>query len=89
MAKAKRGEGPNKMALVRDAMEALGADAKPKAIADHVKNASGVDIPTAMIRLGPLESQAETGSYACSAVPLAARTSFPRRRIRPRSRVPF
>jgi hypothetical protein len=49
MAKSKRGEGPNKMGLVREAIAALGANPKPKAIHEHVKAASGVDIPPAMI----------------------------------------
>ncbi len=48
MARAKRGEGPNKMALVREAINALGSDPKPKEIYDYIK-ANGVDIPTAMI----------------------------------------
>ena len=49
MAKSKRGEGPNKMGLVREAISALGSNPKPKAIAEHVKMASGVDISPAMI----------------------------------------
>jgi len=48
MPRAKRGEGPNKMGLVREAIAALGGDPKPKEIYDHIKT-SGVDIPTAMI----------------------------------------
>lgn len=48
MARTKRGEGPSKMTLVRDAIEALGGNPKPKVIHEHIK-ASGVDIPTGMI----------------------------------------
>lgn len=48
MARTKKGEGPNKMALVREAIAALGPNAKPKAMHDHIL-AGGVDIPTGMI----------------------------------------
>lgn len=47
---AENGEkGPSKMGLVRDALQQLGGDAKPKAIFDHVKDKHGVEIPPTMI----------------------------------------
>ena len=52
MAKKKAGEptgGPSKMQMVREALDTLGGDAKPKAIAEHVKGKYGADLPAAMI----------------------------------------
>lgn len=49
MAKSKRGDGPNKMQLVRDALAELGGKAKPKAIQEWVKEKSGVLMSTTMI----------------------------------------
>jgi hypothetical protein len=55
MARAKGGavdsgdKGPSKMGMVREALQQLGDDAKPKAIGDHVKTKYGVDIQPAMI----------------------------------------
>ncbi len=49
MARGKRGEGPNKMQLVRDAIAALGPKAKPKEIQAKVLEASGVAMSTGMI----------------------------------------
>ena len=50
MAKPKKEHGiPSKMQLVRNAMAALGADAKPLAIQNHVKEAGGIDLPPGMI----------------------------------------
>lgn len=49
MARGKRGEGPNKAQLVRDAVAALGPKAKPKEIQKHVQEASGVVMSTGMI----------------------------------------
>jgi hypothetical protein len=55
MARAKGGagdngeKGPSKMGMVREALQELGDDAKPKAIYDHVKVKHGVDIQPAMI----------------------------------------
>jgi hypothetical protein len=46
---AKRKSGVNKAALVREAIAALGPDAKPQAIQDHIKTAGGPEIPTVMI----------------------------------------
>jgi hypothetical protein len=40
---------PSKMGLVRQALQELGDDAKPKAIFDHVKGKHGVEIPPTMI----------------------------------------
>jgi hypothetical protein len=51
MARAK-GSGEksvSKMGLVRAALQELGAEAKPKAIFDHVKTRHGVEIPATMI----------------------------------------
>ena len=39
----------NKAQMVRDALEALGKDAKPAAIQEHIKAAGGPEIPTVMI----------------------------------------
>jgi hypothetical protein len=47
--KASAANGVNKMGLVRQALQDLGADAKPKAIYEHLKSKHGVDIPTPMI----------------------------------------
>jgi hypothetical protein len=44
-----RGDGPNKMALVRDALTALGPKAKPKAIRDHIMEHAKVEITPTMI----------------------------------------
>jgi hypothetical protein len=49
MARGKRGEGPNKMQLVRDALAELGPKAKPKAIQAKVQEASGILLSTTMI----------------------------------------
>lgn len=49
MARGKRGEGPNKAQLVRDAVAVLGADAKPLAIQKEIKEKAGVDMSTQMI----------------------------------------
>ncbi len=49
MARGKRGEGPNKMQLVRDAMEALGPKAKPVEIQKEIKDKHSVDMNTQMI----------------------------------------
>jgi hypothetical protein len=55
MARAKGGaadngsKGPSKMGMVREALQQLGDDAKPKAIGEHVKAKHGVDIQPAMI----------------------------------------
>ena len=46
---AKRKSGVNKAQLVRDAIAALGKDAKPAAIQAHIKSAGGPEIPTVMI----------------------------------------
>lgn len=47
---AKKGErGPNKMQLVRDALAALGSDAKPLAIQEWIKKESGVEMAPQMI----------------------------------------
>ncbi len=47
MAKSKA--GMNKAQMVRDAIAALGNDAKPQAIQEHIKAAGGPEIPTVMI----------------------------------------
>src|SRR5437016_7832667 len=47
--KASANGGVSKMGLVREALEQLGGEAKPKAIYDHVKSKHGVEIPTTMI----------------------------------------
>ncbi|QEL14586.1 hypothetical protein [Limnoglobus roseus] len=67
MASGKRGEGPNKMQLVRDAMEALGPKAKPVEIQKHIKDASNEDMNTqmistykSMIKKGPKGAKAKT-----------------------------
>src|SRR5262245_48954983 len=39
----------NKAQMVRDALAALGKDAKPAAIQEHIKAAGGPEIPTVMI----------------------------------------
>jgi hypothetical protein len=39
----------NKAQMVRDALAALGKDAKPVAIQEHIKAAGGPEIPTVMI----------------------------------------
>lgn len=51
MAKAKGGDGGvSQMSLVRDALEALGYDAKPADIDAHIKeNNSGREVPKAII----------------------------------------
>ncbi len=49
MARGKRGEGPNKMQLVRDAIAALGPKAKPKEIQAKVQEAGGILMSTGMI----------------------------------------
>jgi len=50
MAKSKKEHGiPSKMQLVRNAIAALGADAKPLAIQNHVKENGGIDLPSGMI----------------------------------------
>ena len=49
MARGKKGEGPSKMQLVRDAMAALGPSAKPVAIQKQIKEAANVDLSTQMI----------------------------------------
>ena len=50
MAKSKKEHGvPSKMQLVRNAITALGADAKPLAIQNHVKENGGIDLPSGMI----------------------------------------
>lgn len=49
MARGKRGDGPNKAQLVRDAMAVLGGAAKPLAIQKEIKDKSGVDMSTQMI----------------------------------------
>src|SRR5688500_12227883 len=54
MAKSKAGanggaKGASKMSLVREALEQLGGEAKPKDIFDHVKSRHGVEIPPPMI----------------------------------------
>src|SRR5262245_47993291 len=46
---AKRKSGVNKAQMVRDAIAALGKDAKPAAIQKHIKDAGGPDIPPTMI----------------------------------------
>src|SRR6186997_2025814 len=48
-AMAKRKAGVNKAQMVRDAIAALGKDAKPVAIQAYVKDAGGPEIPTVMI----------------------------------------
>ncbi|HEY2784983.1 MAG TPA: hypothetical protein VGJ05_08415 [Fimbriiglobus sp.] len=47
MAKSKA--GVNKAQLVRDAIAALGNDAKPQAIQEYIKSSGGPEIPTVMI----------------------------------------
>ena len=42
-------KGVSKMGLVREALQQLGGEAKPKAIQEHVKAKHGVDIPPTMI----------------------------------------
>jgi hypothetical protein len=54
MAKKARAEsagdaGPSKMQMVREALDQLGSDAKPKDIGDHVKAKYGADINPQMI----------------------------------------
>ncbi|MBL8867665.1 MAG: hypothetical protein JNK93_19075 [Planctomycetia bacterium] len=49
MARGKRGEGPNKMQLVRDAIAALGPKAKPKEIQAKVQELGGIVMGTGMI----------------------------------------
>jgi hypothetical protein len=49
MARGKRGDGPNKMQLVRDAIAALGPKAKPKEIQAKVQEAGGILMSTGMI----------------------------------------
>ena len=48
MAKGK-GSGVNKSALVREAIEALGHDAKPVAIDAYIKEKHNVEVPRAII----------------------------------------
>src|SRR6478672_11052231 len=53
MARPKAGadgdKGVSKMGLVREALQALGGEAKPKDIYEHIKSRHGVDIPPTMI----------------------------------------
>lgn len=49
MARGKSGDGPNKMQLVRDALDALGPKAKPLEIQAKVLELGGIEISTAMI----------------------------------------
>jgi hypothetical protein len=52
MAKKKAEEaeaGPSKMSMVREALEQLGSDAKPKDIREYVKAKYSTDIPATMI----------------------------------------
>jgi hypothetical protein len=50
MAKAKGGDGEaSQMSLVRDALEALGYDAKPAEIDAHIKEKHGREVPKAII----------------------------------------
>ena len=42
-------KGVSKMGLVREALEQLGGEAKPKDIYEHVRSKHGVEIPTTMI----------------------------------------
>jgi hypothetical protein len=44
-----KGDGPNKMGLVREALKVLGDDAKPKAIQEHIMTNSQVEIAAQMI----------------------------------------
>jgi hypothetical protein len=48
-ADAKGDAGPSKMSLVRDALAAVGGDAKPRDIQSHIQEQSGVEIPTTVI----------------------------------------
>lgn len=50
MAKGKTSlDGVNKMGLVREALQALGGDPKPKEVQAHIKANQGYDLPTPMI----------------------------------------
>ncbi|CAN5439960.1 hypothetical protein BH11PLA2_BH11PLA2_24220 [soil metagenome] len=49
MARTKAGDGPSKMSLVRDAIEKLGKNAKPKVMHDYILETHKADIPTGMI----------------------------------------
>ncbi|HUR54151.1 MAG TPA: hypothetical protein VMZ71_08470 [Gemmataceae bacterium] len=50
MAKAKGGDGDvNKMGMVREALEALGYDAKPAKIDEYIKEKHNYEVPKAII----------------------------------------
>lgn len=47
--KADAADGPSKMGLVREAIGALGGEAKPRDIQEHIKGKHGAEIPTTVI----------------------------------------
>lgn len=52
MAKSKAAaalEGVNKMGLVREALQAMGGDPKPKEVQAHIKQSHNLELPTPMI----------------------------------------
>ena len=52
MAKSKAAaalEGVNKMGLVREALQAMGGDPKPKEVQAHIKQTHNLELPTPMI----------------------------------------
>ena len=51
----------NKAQMVRDALAALGHDAKPAAIQEHIKSAGGPEIPTVMISSYKSSMKAKAG----------------------------
>ena len=54
----------NKAQMVRDALAALGHDAKPAAIQEHIKSAGGPEIPTVMISSYKSSMKAKAGKPA-------------------------
>lgn len=65
MAKGK-GSGVNKSALVREALDALGLDAKPIAIDAYIKEKHNVEVPKAIISSYKSSYKAKTGKPAAA-----------------------
>jgi hypothetical protein len=63
MAKGK-GSGVNKSALVREALEALGLDAKPMAIDAYIKEKHNVEVPRAIISSYKSSYKSKSGAPA-------------------------
>ena len=64
----------NKAQMVRDALAALGSDAKPAAIQDHIKSAGGPEIPTVMISSYKSSMKAKGGKRGRRGRPAGTRT---------------